>query len=76
MFRLGRRSKLLTLVLDDPLVGEICIAEMLRGLKPSFAFFLDLSADSQILFNGERLNKHGKGQKHWRFKDTEMSMKT
>lgn len=38
----------MTLVLDDSLVGEICIAEMLRGLKPSFAFFLDLSADSQI----------------------------
>lgn len=48
MFRLGRSSKLLTLVLDDPLVGEICIAEILRGLKPGFAFFLDLSADSQI----------------------------
>lgn len=48
MFRLGTSSKLLTLVLDDPLVGESCIAEILRGLKPGFAFFLDLSADSQI----------------------------
>lgn len=52
MFRLGRSSKLLTLVLDDPLVGEIRAAEILRGLKPSFAFFLDLSADSQIHLMG------------------------
>lgn len=52
MFRLGRSSKLLTLVLDDPLVGEICIGEILRGLKPSFTFFLDLSADSQIHLMG------------------------
>lgn len=30
----------------------MCIAETLAGLKPSFAFFLDLSADSQILSMG------------------------
>ena len=32
MFRLGRSSKLLTLVLDDLLAGEICVAEILKGL--------------------------------------------
>lgn len=48
MFRLRQGSKRLTLVLDEPLVGESCVAGILRCLKPSFAFFLDLSADWQI----------------------------
>lgn len=52
MFRLVGSSKHLTLVLDDSLAAEICAAEMLSGLKPSFAFFLDLSADLQIHLMG------------------------
>lgn len=48
VFRLGGSSKPSTLVLDDPLVGEICTAEIVTGLKRSFSFFLDLSADLQI----------------------------
>ena len=48
MFRLRQSSKLLTLVLDDPHVGESRVAGILRHLKPSVAFFLDLSADWQI----------------------------
>lgn len=40
----------MTLVLDDPLAGETFIAEI--GLKSSFAFFLDLSADLQIHLKG------------------------
>lgn len=51
VFRLGRSSKHLTLVLDDPLAGETFIADI--RLKSSFAFFLDLSADLQIHLKGE-----------------------
>lgn len=51
MFRLRMSSKHLTQVLDDPLVGEIGVAELPR-VKPSFAFFLGLSADSQIHLMG------------------------
>lgn len=52
MFRLGRSPKYSTLVSDDRLAGEICIAKILRGLKPSFAFSPDLSADSKIYLTG------------------------
>lgn len=70
MFRLGRSSKLLTLVLDDLFEGEICIAEILRGLKPSFAFFLDLSADSQIHLMGSAWINMKEVRKRLGFKDT------
>jgi len=65
MFRLGRSSKLLTLVLDDLLVGEICDAEILSRLKPSFAFFLDLSADSQIHLMGRAWVNMEKDRSIW-----------
>lgn len=57
MFRLGRCSKCLTPVLDDPFVGEIhlCIAvtetEIPGSLPPNYAFLVEL-ADWQITLIG------------------------
>lgn len=58
------------MVLDDLFEGEIRIAEILRGLKPSFAFFLDLSADSQIHLMRSAWINMKEVRKRLGFKDT------
>lgn len=70
MFRLGKSSKLLTLVLDDLLVGEICDAEAKLCILSGPQCWLANS------LNGENLNKHGKRQTDLGFKDTEMCKNT
>lgn len=76
MFRLGRGSKLLTLVLDDHLAGEICIAEILSGLEAKLCILPRPQCWLANSFNGESLNKYGKGQKCLCFRNTEMCMNT
>lgn len=69
MFRLGRSSKRLTLVLDDPLVDEICISEILRRSEAKLCILSGPQCWLANSFNVESLNIHGKGQKHLGFKE-------
>lgn len=72
MFRLGRWSKHWPLVLEDPLAGWDLYYWNTERSEAKLCILSGPQCWLANSFNGESLNKHGKGQKLLGFKETEM----